>query len=40
MWGKNDFGQLGLGNTTHYNTPQKLETISNISEIYCGGTFA
>jgi alpha-tubulin suppressor-like RCC1 family protein len=38
-WGYNEHGELGLGNTTDYDTPQKIQSISNISDIYCGAFF-
>lgn len=28
-WGNNDFGQLGLGNTTQYNSPQRVGSDTN-----------
>jgi alpha-tubulin suppressor-like RCC1 family protein len=38
-WGYNEHGELGLGNTTYNDTPQKIQSISNISDIYCGAYF-
>jgi alpha-tubulin suppressor-like RCC1 family protein len=38
-WGRNDDGQLGLGNTTNFDLPQKIKSISNVSEIHCGEAF-
>ncbi len=35
-WGLNTSGQLGLGNTTAYYTPQKVGTDTNWSKISCG----
>jgi RCC1 and BTB domain-containing protein len=37
-WGHNGFGQLGIGNTTHQNTPQKIVLNNNqiIKSICCG----
>jgi RCC1 and BTB domain-containing protein len=37
-WGCNDWGQLGIGNTTHQNTPQKVLLNNNqiIKSITCG----
>ena len=34
-WGRNYHGQLGLGNNTHYNSPQKLN-LRHIKKISCG----
>ncbi|MSR75851.1 MAG: hypothetical protein EXS14_10330, partial [Planctomycetes bacterium] len=27
-WGYNDYGQLGLGNNTHQNTPQQIPGLT------------
>eukprot|EP01124_Arcella_intermedia_P021516 TRINITY_DN3014_c3_g1_i1.p1 TRINITY_DN3014_c3_g1~~TRINITY_DN3014_c3_g1_i1.p1 ORF type:complete len:415 (+),score=42.74 TRINITY_DN3014_c3_g1_i1:84-1328(+) len=35
-WGYNPFGELGIGNTLSYNTPQKVVGISNIIQVSCG----
>ena len=35
-FGKNDFGQLGTGNTTNYNFPQKLLDIPPVLSVACG----
>ena len=32
-WGRNDSGQLGLGNTDHVNTPTLIIELSNITQI-------
>lgn len=34
-WGKNDFGQLGLGHYNDMNTPQEIN-LPNIKKISCG----
>ncbi len=36
VWGSNEGGQLGLGNNTDHNYPQKLNLI-HIKKIICGG---
>ena len=28
-WGKNDKGQLGLGNTTYYSSPKQVGSLTN-----------
>ena len=35
-FGKNDFGQLGTGNTTHFNVPQKLANVPPVVSVSCG----
>ena len=35
-FGENNYGQLGIGNTQHYNTPQKVQDIPPVSSISCG----
>jgi alpha-tubulin suppressor-like RCC1 family protein len=38
-WGKNNFGQLGLGQITHefkINTPLQINIGAKVKEIYCG----
>jgi len=38
-WGKNNFGQLGLGNTINYDEPQEIEKIEEtIVEIVAGNS--
>ncbi|MDP4124271.1 MAG: hypothetical protein Q8917_14390, partial [Bacillota bacterium] len=41
VWGRNNHGQLGLGDLLDYDTPQKLDLL-DIKSINCGGynTFA
>ena len=39
-WGANNFGQLGLGNTTAYNEPQKIEFTEKIKDIVTGTNHA
>ena len=34
-FGNNDYGQLGLGNTRDYNTPQRIESLKDIEFIEC-----
>ncbi len=36
-FGRNDSGQLGLGNNTSQNTPQQIPTINDIIGVSCGG---
>ena len=42
MWslGENDNGQLGTGNTTSYNIPQKIEDIPAVRSVSCGNYHA
>ena len=35
-FGKNDAGQLGIGNTTKFNVPQKLQNIPPVLSVSCG----
>lgn len=35
-WGNNAYGQLGLGNTTSYSTPQKINSINGFTAISAG----
>jgi len=37
--GKNDVGQLGLGDFVNRDIPTQLTTISNVSSIVCGLSF-
>ncbi len=34
--GKNDYGQLGTGNNTYYNTWQQITTITNVKDVAAG----
>ena len=38
LWsfGRNEYGQLGIGNRTSHNTPQKIEGISLAQSVSCG----
>ena len=37
-WGNNDYGQLGIGSTEEYQTtPQKINGISNVEDVYTDG---
>ena len=38
-WGNNNVGQLGLGDITNINIPQKLIFREPIMSICCGGYF-
>ena len=38
VWGRNDFGQLGLGDKTARNRPEKLP-LEGITAVACGGKF-
>ena len=38
-WGKNDKGQLGLGNNINYKTPQRIGILSNWNDIATGSSF-
>ena len=33
-WGDNSYGQLGIGNTENQSSPVKIESLSNVDEIY------
>ena len=35
-FGGNSHGQLGLGNNTNYNSPQKIESLQDIDFVECG----
>lgn len=35
-WGKNNYGQLGIGSYTNCETPQQVSSISNVAEIKAG----
>jgi alpha-tubulin suppressor-like RCC1 family protein len=36
VWGKNNFGQLGLGNTTAYSSPKQLGALTTWSKVATG----
>src|ERR1044071_275292 len=38
-WGKNEFGELGLGNKISYDKPQRIG-MSEINKIWCGYNFS
>ena len=35
-WGQNTYGQLGLGSTTPYATPQQVTAVSNVKQVALG----
>ena len=35
-FGRNDWGQLGIGNNTNSNFPQKIEDIPPVLSVSCG----
>ena len=37
-WGDNSDGQLGIGNTENQSSPVKIESLSNVDEIYYDGS--
>jgi alpha-tubulin suppressor-like RCC1 family protein len=37
-WGKNNYGQLGIGNTTSKNTPTRVGTDNNWQSVFAGGS--
>lgn len=39
-WGANDFGQLGLGNTTYYSSPKQIGALTNWLNISTGYKYA
>ena len=39
-FGNNSFGQLGLGSTKSYTSPQQILSVENIDFVECGRTFA
>ena len=42
-WGKNDYGQLGIGNHTNQSSPQQISFFKNPEDIIslsCGGSFS
>ncbi len=34
VWGNNNYGQLGIGNTENQNTPTKIKNFSNVENVY------
>lgn len=36
MWGDNFYGQLGTGNSTSYDQPQKIKEFNNVQELSLG----
>ena len=40
IWGKNNFGQLGLSNTTAYSSPKQVGTLGNWSNVGSGYLFS
>lgn len=36
-WGKNDYGQLGLGNITNYSSPKQVGSLTNWAVVTCQG---
>lgn len=39
-WGRNDYSQLGDGDSSNKNTPEQIEGLSGIVDIACGSSFA
>jgi alpha-tubulin suppressor-like RCC1 family protein len=39
-WGRNAYGQLGLGNTTKYSSPKQVGALTNWSKVAAGQLFA
>ena len=37
-FGNNQYGQLGLGNYTNYNSPQKITSLKDVKFVECGST--
>jgi len=35
-WGRNSYGQLGLGNTTNYSSPKQIGSLTNWAKVACG----
>ena len=38
-WGENNYGQLGLGNTTYYSSPKQVGSLTSWTKIAAGGRF-
>ena len=38
VWGRNNIGQLGLGNTTNYSSPKQLGALTNWYDVSAGET--
>jgi alpha-tubulin suppressor-like RCC1 family protein len=38
-WGNNQYGQLGLGNTTYYSSPKQIGALANWSTVSAGNYF-
>ena len=39
-WGRNNYGQLGLGNTTNYSSPKQVGALTTWSKISAGNNFS
>jgi alpha-tubulin suppressor-like RCC1 family protein len=39
VWGKNNNGQLGLGNTTYYSSPKQIGSLTTWSKVSAGDNF-
>ena len=39
-WGLNDYGQLGVGDTSNRNTPTAVSGLSNVVQIEAGSALA
>ena len=37
-WGSNDYGQLGIGNTTSSTAPVAIQALSNVQQLAVGGS--
>jgi alpha-tubulin suppressor-like RCC1 family protein len=39
-WGRNNWGNLGLGNVTYYSSPKQVGALTNWASVACGNRYA